>query len=134
MGKTRKKKVRKKLAGQEKGRERTPPALLSPVYSRFIFVFALSQFSGPDYLRAWNRLPPIQFPALTWYCAEMVKTDVKYALGVFLIGCLERGAYVPFPTSNASYRPSRIPYMYYQRAWHRVDPTNKRRMFNQPFL
>ena len=64
----------------------------------------------------------------------MVKTDVKYALGVFLIGCLERGAYVPFPTSNASYCPSRIPYMYYQRAWHRVDPTNKRRMFNQPFL
>ena len=64
----------------------------------------------------------------------MVKTDVKYALGVFLIGCLERGAYVPFPTSHASYRPSRIPYMYYQRAWHRVDPTNKRSMFNQPFL
>ena len=26
------------------------------VSSRFIFVFALSQFSGPDYLRAWNRL------------------------------------------------------------------------------
>ena len=24
--------------------------------SRFIFVFALSQFSGPDYLGAWNRL------------------------------------------------------------------------------
>ena len=24
--------------------------------SRFIFVFALSQFGGPDYLRAWNRL------------------------------------------------------------------------------
>ena len=24
--------------------------------SRFIFVFALSQFSGPDYLSAWNRL------------------------------------------------------------------------------
>ena len=38
MGKTRKKKVREKLAG------------------RFIFVFALSQFSGPDYLGAWNRL------------------------------------------------------------------------------
>ena len=30
--------------------------LLSPVSSRFIFVFALSQFSGPDYLGAWNRL------------------------------------------------------------------------------
>ena len=24
--------------------------------SRFIFVFALSQFSGPDYLGAWNRV------------------------------------------------------------------------------
>ena len=38
MGKTRKKKVREQLAG------------------RFIFVFALSQFSGPDYLGARNRL------------------------------------------------------------------------------
>ena len=28
--------------------------LLSPVSSRF--VFELSQFSGPDYLGAWNRL------------------------------------------------------------------------------
>ena len=28
----------------------------SPVFSRFIFVFALSQFSGPSYLWAWNRL------------------------------------------------------------------------------
>ena len=28
----------------------------SPVSSRFIFVFALSQFSGPNYLGAWNRL------------------------------------------------------------------------------
>ena len=27
-----------------------------PVFSRFIFVFALSQFSGPTYLGAWNRL------------------------------------------------------------------------------
>ena len=27
-----------------------------PVFSRFIFVFALSQFSGPSYLGAWNRL------------------------------------------------------------------------------
>ena len=33
-----------------------PPPLLSPVSSRFIFVFALSQFSGLDYLGAWNRL------------------------------------------------------------------------------
>ena len=33
-----------------------PPPPLSPVSSRFIFVFALSQFTGPDYLGAWNRL------------------------------------------------------------------------------
>ena len=32
------------------------PSLLAPVSFRFIFVFALSQFSGPDYLGAWNRL------------------------------------------------------------------------------
>ena len=48
MGKTRKKKAREKLAGREKDRE----TLLSPVSSRFIFVFALSQFRGPDYLGA----------------------------------------------------------------------------------
>ena len=42
---------------RKKGRERErPPPLLSPVSSGFIFVFALSQFSGPDYLGAWNRL------------------------------------------------------------------------------
>ena len=28
----------------------------SPVFSRFMFVFALSQFSGPSNLGAWNRL------------------------------------------------------------------------------
>ena len=35
-----------------------PPPLLSPVSSRFTYVFALSQFSGPNYLGAWNRLLP----------------------------------------------------------------------------
>ena len=30
-------------------------ALISPVSSRFIFLFALSEFSGPDHLGAWNR-------------------------------------------------------------------------------
>ena len=48
VGKTRKKKAREKLAGREKDRE----TLLSPVSSRFIFVFALSHVNGPDYLRA----------------------------------------------------------------------------------
>ena len=43
-----KEKAREKLAGQEKGKgkEREPSLpLFSPVSSRFIFVFALSQFS-----------------------------------------------------------------------------------------
>ena len=55
----RKKKAPEKLAGRkrEKGRERDAALTLPmPVSSRFIFVFAPSQFSGPDYLRAWNRL------------------------------------------------------------------------------
>ena len=58
MGKTRKKKVREKLAEREKeaGKRKGEPPLLFPVSSRFIFVFALSQFSGPDYLGAWNSL------------------------------------------------------------------------------
>ena len=55
MGKTRKKKTRENFAGREKEKEGSLPPL-SPVSSRFIFVFALSQFSGPDYLGAWNRL------------------------------------------------------------------------------
>ena len=33
-----------------------PPPLLSPVSSCFTFIFVLSQFSGPNYLGAWNRL------------------------------------------------------------------------------
>jgi len=37
----------------ERGRETT---FFSQLSSRFIFVFALSQFLGPDYLGAWNRL------------------------------------------------------------------------------
>ena len=44
----------RKVGGAKKRKRKKP--LLSPVSSRFIFVFALSQFSGPDYLRAWNRL------------------------------------------------------------------------------
>ena len=51
LGKTRKNKVRKKLASGKK----------EEVSSRFIFVFALCQFSGPDYLVAWNRLHMAKF-------------------------------------------------------------------------
>ena len=44
-GKTRKCKARENRGGEEK---------FPPVF--FFFVFALSQFRGPDYLGAWNRL------------------------------------------------------------------------------
>ena len=46
MGEDSKEKGTEKFAGREK------------VSARFIFVF--SQFSGPDYLGAWNRLERIQ--------------------------------------------------------------------------
>ena len=39
----------------------------SPVSSRFIFVFALSQFSGPNYLGAWNRLGLIRQKLCHYY-------------------------------------------------------------------
>ena len=47
MGKTRKKRQSKSWRGGRK--------FQFPVSFRFIFVFALSQLSGPDYLGAWNR-------------------------------------------------------------------------------
>ena len=40
-----------------------PLPLLSPVSSHYVFMFALSQFSGPDYLGAWNGL---QFNNMWW--------------------------------------------------------------------
>ena len=39
----------------------------SPVSSRLIFVFALSQFSGPNYLGAWNRLGLIRQKLCHYY-------------------------------------------------------------------
>ena len=53
-GEDTKEKDTRKVGGTKKRKRKKP--LLSPVSSRFIFVFALSQFSRPDYLRAWNRL------------------------------------------------------------------------------
>ena len=43
------------VAGKRNG-ERSSAAFLSSVSSRFTFMFALSQFRGPDNLEAWNRL------------------------------------------------------------------------------
>ena len=55
LGKTRKKGARKVGGAGKRKKEGTESSPL-PVSSRFIFVFALSQFSGPDCLGAWNRL------------------------------------------------------------------------------
>ena len=55
MGKTRKKGVRK-VGGEGKRKKEGTESSPLPVSSRYIFVFALSQFSGPDCLGAWNRL------------------------------------------------------------------------------
>ena len=54
----RERKTCEKLEGREKGKRKEEGTESSPipVSSRFIFVFALSQFSGPDCLGAWNRL------------------------------------------------------------------------------
>ena len=50
----------------------------SPVSSRFIFVFALSQFSGPNYLGAWNRLGLIRQKLCHHYqIRAQTKTFVK---------------------------------------------------------
>ena len=55
-GEDAKEKGTRKVGGAGKRKKEGSPPPLSPVSSRFIFVFALSQFSGPDYLGAWNRL------------------------------------------------------------------------------
>ena len=47
---------RKSSLGALEEKEGREPPLLSPVSSRFTLVFALSQFSGPNYLGAWKRL------------------------------------------------------------------------------
>ena len=49
----------RKFGGTKKGKP-----LLSSVSSRFTFVFALSQFSGLNYLEAWNRL---------WLCRPVLQ-------------------------------------------------------------
>ena len=54
-GQKAKEKSTRKVSGREKEKEE-PLLKLSPVSSRLIFVFALSQFSGPDDLGAWNWL------------------------------------------------------------------------------
>ena len=54
-----------KEKGTRKGSEGGP--LPSHLSSRFIFVFILSQFSGPDYLGAWNRLLIYQCCGYNWY-------------------------------------------------------------------
>ena len=54
-GRERKKHAKRWRAGKGKGKGRAPAQAL-PSFLPFIFVFALSQFSGPDDLGAWNWL------------------------------------------------------------------------------
>ena len=54
----------------------------SPVSSRFIFVFALSQFSGPNYLGAWNRLGLIRQKLCHHY---QIRAQKKNSSNAFLI-------------------------------------------------
>ena len=54
----------------------------SPVFSRFIFVFSLSQFSGPNYLRAWNRLGLIRQKLCHHY---QVRVETKNSPNAFWI-------------------------------------------------
>ena len=90
----RKKKAREKLAG-----------VLSPVSSRFIFLFSLSQFSGPDYLGTWNRLAQAfsTFPCCTLLLPLKTKrrsdslhipfTTLLYSFALFKMGGIRKMEY-----------------------------------------
>ena len=66
----------------------------SPVSSRFIFVFALSQFSGPNYLGAWNRLGLIRQKLCHHYqiraqTKKSLQTHLEFAYFYFVLIHLE---------------------------------------------
>ena len=63
MGEHAKEKGTRKVGGAGKKKRKR-----KEVSSRFIFVFAVSQFSGPDYFGAWNRL------------ARMLSLTISFAL------------------------------------------------------
>ena len=65
------------------GKRKKPP-LLSPVSSRVIFVFALSQFSGLDYLGAWNRLLLAIIPCLFASCLIFWSITIVIVISEFL--------------------------------------------------
>ena len=64
--------TRKVDGAGKNAKEGKEPPFLSPVSSRFIFYFALSQFRRPDYLGAWNRLVAAQILQL---CLEKSSLD-----------------------------------------------------------
>ena len=68
--------------GWKKGKGRS---FLSPVSSQFFFfMFALSQFSGPDHLGTWNRLSHLEFHILSHACRENNgQVATFYLLGFF---------------------------------------------------
>ena len=68
------------------------------VSTRFVFVFARSQFSGPDYLGAWNRLVCVRCtPFGVWYfkyqsgvnciCFHKLRNKVSNRYGMNLFFC-----------------------------------------------
>ena len=66
----------------------------SPVFSYFIFVFALSQFSGPNYLRAWNKLGLIRQKLCHYYQVrninkKILQMQIKFTYFYFVLIHLE---------------------------------------------
>ena len=65
----------------EDAKEKGTRKVGSPVSSRFIFVFAFSLFSGPDYLGAWNRLRKskrhfVSFSFFPWPLAPRLSSKI----------------------------------------------------------
>ena len=81
-GEDTKEKDTRKVGGAKKRKRKKP--LLSQVSSRFIFVFALSQFSRPDYLRAWNSLHCTMKRKGTWIVEQDFHGNFQVNITCFL--------------------------------------------------
>ena len=84
----------------------------SPVSVRFIFVFALSQFSGPNNLGAWNRLGIIGEDVCHHYQirTEIKKnssSDLKFAYFYFVLIHLELKRSISSSCHSRSFLESR---------------------------
>ena len=47
------------MGKEREASEKLTGRAVSSRFFSFLFMFALSQFNGPDYLGAWNRLAPL---------------------------------------------------------------------------